>query len=294
MGLVEYPESSDEDAAEPIAKRRRLSSPPAAVDKQAPPPLPVQFHDLYSGAARVSSSDDPSLHGGRKRLVPHVEGNWAAHVYLEFHPSSSQSTLLTRLLSSLPHSASFTSLLSSNSVSLPLHISLSAPLTLRTNTKGTFHTALAGSLHRLLPSLGTRTGSLTVSPSDLAWHPNAKGTRSFLVLAVSRPKEDASALNRLLACANKVASDFDQIQLYTNPSASAEQGDVSEKFHISIAWSLDGDAKLDRVSEQTEELLDEVRGMRISFRDVKIKIGRDVTSVPFAASKTRQTSGLLR
>lgn len=85
MGLVEYSDS-EEDQAEPVRKRPRLSN--DGIDKTELPPLPAEFHDLYSHAARVSNSDDPSLHGGRKRIVPHVEGNWAAHVYLECKSSA--------------------------------------------------------------------------------------------------------------------------------------------------------------------------------------------------------------
>lgn len=87
MSLVQYSDSdsgSEQDAApaaqtlKPVLKRKR--SEPSHDDL---PPLPAAFHDLYSTNARVSTSDNPSLHGGRKRAVPHVEGNWPSHIYLE-------------------------------------------------------------------------------------------------------------------------------------------------------------------------------------------------------------------
>ena len=95
MSLVLYPdsESDDDDKAAPLApqplsagiksatKRKRSNA--DLHGKSALPPLPAAFHDLYSTNARTSISDDPSLHGGRKRAVPHVEGNWPSHVYLE-------------------------------------------------------------------------------------------------------------------------------------------------------------------------------------------------------------------
>ena len=34
-------------------------------------------------APRVGQQDDPSLHGGRKRSVPHVQGNWPTHIFIE-------------------------------------------------------------------------------------------------------------------------------------------------------------------------------------------------------------------
>jgi len=88
MGLVDYSDSEVEEENEsdkaqgctdsPAAKKRRVSNAPSSL-----PPLPQSFRDLYSSTVRTSTQDDPSLHGGRKRVTPHVPGNWPTHVYLE-------------------------------------------------------------------------------------------------------------------------------------------------------------------------------------------------------------------
>jgi hypothetical protein len=93
MALVDYSSSDDEDldhdAQVPGQHQHQPESKvsPSSARKTsssaALPPLPAKFHDLYASTARVSTRDDPSLHGGRKRVTPHIQGNWPSHLYIE-------------------------------------------------------------------------------------------------------------------------------------------------------------------------------------------------------------------
>lgn len=96
--LVDYSESSDDDvpSTRPAKLRKTSSSSgssasaPPASGASALPPLPSRFLDLYAVNPRVGKDDDPALHGGRKRAIPHVQGNWPTHIYVECeHPAAS-------------------------------------------------------------------------------------------------------------------------------------------------------------------------------------------------------------
>ena len=89
MSLVNYSSSDSEDEtiqkAVPSSsgnKRRRVSEKHEKAVIQMPQ-LPNTFLDLYATNVRTGTADDPTLHGGRKRAMPHIDGNWQTHVYLE-------------------------------------------------------------------------------------------------------------------------------------------------------------------------------------------------------------------
>lgn len=140
MSLVQYSDSDSDDGEEKSKCHSAL------------PPLPSSFHDLYASSTRVSVQDDPALHGGRKRVIPHVEGNWPTHLYLECrsslaivsvpshslifvlgYPAKAELPLLADLIGS-HHSLLHSDL----GAQLPLHISLSRPVVLRTEQRASF------------------------------------------------------------------------------------------------------------------------------------------------------------
>ncbi|KAH8883835.1 hypothetical protein GQ53DRAFT_786615 [Thozetella sp. PMI_491] len=271
----------------------------APVWASALPPLPASFHDLYASTVRTSTSDDPSLHQGRRRQNPHVVGHWPSHLYIEWHPSSAECDLLEGLIQRLqkrlrkdsPGAASITSfLLSDIGVPLPLHISLSRPVVFTTAQKDDF----LGSITAAVRQAGVAPFALRCE--GVEWHRTNESSRSFLVLRVRSTASGAGVnpeLCELLRRCNGTIKAYAQPELYQWALDDAAR-DVGHAFHVSIAWSFgEVTEELKRLTEEVfgaPEPRESVRGAEIEVSGIKAKIGNVVTHVPLP-ERGRRDSG---
>lgn len=286
-------------------KRSRDDEQPLPVDK--PPPLPSNLANLYASNVRSSTDDNPAFHQGRRRQIPHVEGNWPSFVYLEWLPPPNDLLHLEDLISTVanehsdPDSSSSqkkqqqqvrSSLRSDLDVRQPLHVSLSTPLILTTDNKDTFESTLTRDIEEL------NLGVITTSASGLQWVSNFDGTRYFLIITLKTPGE--GQLQKLLSTCNHTAASFALPELYSAsnnesvnvgvvPGAAStdteyiDTGAPTElvpsngsKFHISIAWSLE---KVHTSQSVLESLQSKLKDLKIIFDRVHIKIGNQVSTV---------------
>ncbi|KAF2705176.1 hypothetical protein K504DRAFT_484547 [Pleomassaria siparia CBS 279.74] len=337
MSLVQYPDSDDEDdnhddnhddgddddnVAHDIDKTpAQLISNPAVKRKRDDcaesdlPPLPAAFHDLYSSNARTATTDDPSLHGGRKRAIPHVEGNWPSHVYLEWVPLHAESQALFTLIQSiqetivranktrqkpLPVPDITPSLRSPLGAPLPLHVSLSRTLQIKTDDRENFVETLTSSLSKAaIRPFNIRFGTLK-------WVSNYQRNRWFLVLGIAKPAQDE--LNGLLNACNNATEKCGHPGLYTggngdgpmpdnkardcatkrNDQNTADDSlDRTENFHVSIAWNL-GEPDPEWIALLgTIDLTKHLQAPEAPFDAVKVKVGNVVHNIELSARKGR-------
>ncbi|KAL5121304.1 poly(U)-specific 3'-to-5' RNA exonuclease [Pleosporales sp. CAS-2024a] len=329
MSLVQYPDSdSDGDGNQPAIAAQPPSGVPKAVLKRKHsalsqddlPPLPAAFHDLYATNARMSTSDNPELHGGRKRAMPHVEGNWPSHVYLEWNPSQPESDSLHGLIrhvrdtvhlqnkehpNKLPVPKLIPSLQSELGAPLPLHISLSRTLQLKTEDRAAYLDTLKVCLRK------AAVPSFAFDFHCLKWVPNFQRNRWFLVLGIRKPAQNE--LNRLLGACNDAAAKCGHPGLYVggygdgpmeqaNTSNGSEQlkapnnddgesTDYSHRFHVSIAWNLEEPAPewIDLVKNIT--VSEHIKAPQSPIGAVKARIGNMVHSIELGAARSGRGIG---
>lgn len=305
MPLVSYTDSDeDEDGRAATDVNSRV---PAKVEqaKKLPPTLPTNFHSLYASNTRSSTSDDPALHGGRQRQIPHVVGHWPSFIYLEWLPSDTDLISLDAIirdaasqlqgLSSSTGNTLTSSLRSELGVRLPLHISLSTPLMLTTDSKDKFAQVIASEIKN------SGIAAFRVMPAALRWVHNFDRSRYFLIVTLKRPENDE--LQKLLTICNKTAQAFSLPQLYTEGSpmvvgvsdgTTEDEGEVfpittkpqdHEKFHISIGWILEQPQVDGLTAGHQPERLD---NLPVEFKQVHLKVGNQITTIPLKTSAKKE------
>ncbi|KAF2723303.1 hypothetical protein K431DRAFT_319102 [Polychaeton citri CBS 116435] len=299
MALVDYESSepaSSSDGEETQQPRKKQKRGPSHGEKPSNlPPLPSIFQDLYSSTVRSSTQDDPSLHAGRTRVTPHVEGSWPTHVYLDWRPRHHEAEHLSKIVEAVQSRASdhetVTSLLRTDlDVSLPLHVSLSRPLALLTEQREPF----LKDLKQAVAQSGV--APFTVQLGEVVWHPNESSTRWFLVQRLQESSSDE--LGKLLLACNGASASFGQPSLYTSQETSADESSTANRldrpddhpnnlpssgqFHISLAWSL---VPQSSEAKTLPSALEQDTSFEISFDKVKVRVGQDVHNIPLASRR---------
>ncbi|CDO74571.1 hypothetical protein BN946_scf184771.g7 [Trametes cinnabarina] len=235
IGLVDYAgseEDSDSDASDAV---QNVSPPrPGPEIPKSPPKKMRKLPPLPGYLLPQVQVDNPALHQGRRRTTPHVEGQFAAYVYVPLlveRRSRLYKLLLRvfeaakRLVPSLyPIGFSECELSSkdtgsadvSEGAAVELHLSLTRPTYLRAHQRADFKKAVqdaAKATRRFSASFATF--------SELT---NDEKTRTFLTLEVGAGHEEFKALSEHLT---PILKSLRQKEFYQDP-----------RFHASIAWAL--------------------------------------------------------
>ncbi|KAH9010222.1 hypothetical protein EDB85DRAFT_2296913 [Lactarius pseudohatsudake] len=209
--LVPYSGSSSENEEE-------IPPPPPPVKKRRLPPL-------ASHLMPAIPLDDPSKHQGRTRAIPHVEGQWAAHVYVSLVLRGALRGIVERAVSIARQEVAGVRLLGGadsdpnpDSVAAvrELHISLTRPFFLRAHQKEEMKRAVRDAAKAHPPF----TASFAAF-SDLT---NDEHTRTFLCMEVGAGHGELRALSDTLT---PTLLSFHQKEYYEQP-----------RFHASFAWVL--------------------------------------------------------
>ncbi|KAN0131522.1 putative conserved domain containing protein [Lactarius tabidus] len=194
-----------------------------------PPPLPpVKKRRLPALASHLVPAvplDDPSKHQGRTRATPHVEGQWAAHVYVSLLLHGALRGIVERAVDIAKQEVAGVRMVGSadsdvgkDSVASvrELHVSLTRPFFLRAHQKEEMKRAVRDAAKSRPP--------FTASFAAFSNLTNDEHTRTFLCMEVGAGHEELRALSDTLTL---TLLSFHQKEYYEQP-----------RFHASFAWAL--------------------------------------------------------
>ncbi|KDR82627.1 hypothetical protein GALMADRAFT_238043 [Galerina marginata CBS 339.88] len=208
LTLVSYSSSDEEDIAQEM--------PP-----KAPPMKKRKLPPLSSSIVTPGPVDNPALHQGRIRTTPHVDGQFAAHVYVSL-PLGRHSLLYKVVQAILCDAKEAIPTLHEIWTTEPvsqrpeLHISLSRPIFLRAHQRE--------DLKRAVKNIAKAHKAFIVSFAILSELINDEKTRTFLTMEVGAGHHELRSLANSLAPAIEAVR---QQAYYVKP-----------RFHASIAWAL--------------------------------------------------------
>ncbi|XP_075979095.1 U6 snRNA phosphodiesterase 1 [Anticarsia gemmatalis] len=173
--------------------------------------------------------DDPQLHDGRIRSFPHVRGNWATFVFIQYLESDALHDLLDKLQEKI------LSVVESCQKCNDFHISLSMTVVLKYHLISSFRTSLQSSFNNIK--------SFDLGFAAVKVYCNEENSRTFISLDV-----DPFTHKFLKVISKKVDQAFEEYQLptfYEDPS-----------FHMSVLW-VKGNKKteLNNIIESLNEIL---------------------------------------
>ncbi|KAJ3856346.1 hypothetical protein EV368DRAFT_78771 [Lentinula lateritia] len=209
LALVSYSSSEEENNLEKVSKR--------AVPKKKKLP------GLSPSLVVQTPKDDPALHQGRIRITPHVDGQWASHVYVSIRVER-RSAMYNLVLDALKTAKNLEPALhdfprvdeNKSDKYFDLHVSLSRPIFLRTHQRD--------DLKREVKSLADKSNNFKISFTTFSIFNNDEETRTFLALDIGSGHRELKLLSDgLLPFLAKLR----QKEYYADP-----------RFHASIAWAL--------------------------------------------------------
>lgn len=262
-------ENSQHDAK---AQTTRVKRPKTAnADHRVkPPPLPREFMDLYTNNPKVSA--DSGLHEGRVRVIPHIEGAWPSHVFVEWIPSEKHRQVLHAITQTVVQAGKRVQSLVMNElgVNLNLHISLTPTLMVPSAQKQAFEELVTSELVVSRKQLELDSGAVYTTPNEI-------GTRTFIVVRLD--SQSTRVVHELMR------SISERISTLGLPTFKKE----SFTPHVSIAWypdscieSLDQhQTSMHRFAIKDQELKKRLERVVVPLESFKVKIGNATKTVNF-------------